>query len=239
MIQVAITNESTKMADADVQKVCAALQRQVSGDFAPLWNVDATVQFFPKGKQPKDWWWLVLLDTSDQAGALGYHDVTNAGLPLGKAFVGSDIQYGYSPSVTVSHELLEMLGDPQINRVFQMGSQQFGAYEACDACEADQYGYTIDGVQVSDFVTPEWFGDFSGKGVTFDFKKHVKKPMALLPGGYIGIWTPGAGWTQKTAEGEAPHVHARARVGSRRERRRVFAEGERHTSTVTLQTQAA
>ena len=29
---------------------------------------------------------MLVLDTSDQAGALGYHDVTPQGLPLGKVF---------------------------------------------------------------------------------------------------------------------------------------------------------
>jgi hypothetical protein len=45
-------------------------QKQVSGDFAPLWNVDAQVAFYPRGKQPHDAWWLVCLDTSDQAGGM-------------------------------------------------------------------------------------------------------------------------------------------------------------------------
>lgn len=230
MIEIAITNESTALPDARVQAIAAALQTQVSRDFAPLWGIDARVAYYPKGAQPASAWWLACFDTSDQAGALGYHDVTPTGLPLGKAFVGSDLQYGYEPSVTVSHELLEMLGDPEIDQCVQVGPATFFAYEVCDACEADQFGYKINGVLVSDFVTPQWFRP-NGRG-KLDFTGHVKRPLQLLRGGYIGLWTPHGGWTQKTAENDPRHVHAIPRLGSRRERRRRFAEGERHASTV-------
>ena len=55
------------------------------------------------------------MDDSDQAGALGYHDLTSAGLPMGKVFARTDLQNNLSWTVTVSHELLEILGDPMIN----------------------------------------------------------------------------------------------------------------------------
>jgi hypothetical protein len=226
MIHVAITNESKAMTDAQIQAIAAALQTQVSRDFAPIWGVDAQVAFYPRGHQPADAWWLAAFDTSDQAGALGYHDVTPTGLPLGKAFVGSDIQAGYSPSVTISHELLEMLGDPQINRTAQFNPTSFYAYEACDAVEAYKLGYKIGDVLVSDFVTLDWFGAFQGPGVTYDFMKHLTKPWQLAKGGYIGVWTPHGGWTQKTAEGHtASHLDI-PRVGSRRERRMRHDRGE-------------
>jgi len=50
----------------------------------------------------------VILDDSDQAGALGYHDLTSDGLPIGKVFAASDLKAGTSWTVTASHELLEM-----------------------------------------------------------------------------------------------------------------------------------
>jgi hypothetical protein len=219
MITVALTNESKSLKDSEVKKIVRALQTQVSKHFYPHWGIDARVVFYPRGQQPADAWWLVCLETSDVASALGYHDTTPAGLPLGKAFVGSDLQYGYAPSVTMSHELLEMLGDPEINRVVQVGDTEFFSYETCDACEADQYAYKVGDVLVSDFVTPSWFcPSFPGP---YDYAGHIAKPLDLLPGGYIGVWSPHGGWTQKIAEG-SPHEHAaRPRVGSRRERRRT------------------
>src|SRR6266581_3514657 len=127
-IKVAIINASTALTDNQVKAVVPALQTQVHRDFA---------------------------------GALGYHDLTKQGLPLGKVFAGSDMKLGYNWTVTASHELLEMLADPDINlTAFVQDSDTSGilyAYETADACEADEYGYKIDGVLVSDFVFPSWF----------------------------------------------------------------------------------
>jgi hypothetical protein len=150
-IQVSVINESTVLADTDVVPVVAALQKQVTNDFLPVWGTDAELKIVPKGAQPPTGsWWLVLLDDSDQANALGYHDLTSDGLPISKAFAASDLKAGTSWTVTASHELLEMLGDPNINlTVFVQNSNAAGilyAYEVCDACEDDSLGYRIDNV---------------------------------------------------------------------------------------------
>jgi hypothetical protein len=226
MIQIAVINQSSAVSDTEVKAAVAALQIQVSRDFAPVWGVDATLTFIDKGKPPPDGsWWLVIFDNSDQAGALGYHDITNQGLPIGKVFAGTDIKYGSKWTVTASHELLEMLGDPDINLTVFIEHGRGGslyAYENCDAVEDDSLGYDINGVTVSDFVFPSWFETFRTSG-PFDFQNKVTSPLQLLPGGYIGIFDirRGSGWTQITADSTASRYEARARVGSRRERRRT------------------
>jgi hypothetical protein len=226
-INIAVIHKSTVVTAQQVQDALPALQTQVSRDFAPVWGIDATLSFVPNGTvPPADSWWLAVLDNSDQAGALGYHDVTTQGLPLGKVFAGSDVQYGYQWTVTFSHELLEMLADPEINlTVFDQPSATSGrlyAYEVCDACEADQYGYDINGTLVSDFVYPSWFQASRTNG-TFDHGGHIKVPFELLPGGYIGIFDVGSGtgWTQLTPPSAQLHYDNRPHVGSRRERRRT------------------
>lgn len=212
MIKIAVLNESTVVKDADAQACVNALQVQVSRDFFPLWGIDAQLNFHPSKIAPADAWQLVILDDSDQADALGYHELTAGGLPLGKAFAASDIQAGTSWTVTCSHELLEMLVDPDINTVAEQdnadGSINFYAKEVCDAVEADSLGYIIaagplpvqTGVMVSDFVLPAWFG--SGAGF-MDFLRHVSAAFQLAPGGYISILKVGAGatagWQQITA----------------------------------------
>jgi hypothetical protein len=228
-IQIAVINASTVLTDAAVQAVVPALQTQVHRDFAPPWGIDADLAFVPKGGTPAPGsWWLAVLDNSDQAGALGYHDVTDDGSPLGKVFAGSDLQYGYKWTVTASHELLEMLADPAINLTAfvqpDATSGKLYAYEVCDACEADQFGYVVDGTTVSDFVLPAWFETFRSAGSTaFDYGHHIKRPLELLTGGYIGVFdvTSGTGWHQITAQGHAQTQDMRPRVGSRRERRRT------------------
>lgn len=228
-IKISIINAGTAVSDDEVKKAIPALQTQIHSHFAPAWGIDADLSFVPRGKKPAaKSWCLVILDNSDQAGALGYHDLTKDGLPLGKVFVKSDIQYGLQWTVTASHELLEMLADPDINlTAFVQKDNSSGrlyAYEVCDACEADALGYKIDGVLVSDFVYPAWFESFRKKGSTqFDHRKLIKEPFQLLKGGYIGIFDVGSGggWTQITAQG-VPHAYAaRPKVGTRRERRRT------------------
>ena len=225
-IKIAVINASTAVTDSkEVKKVVAALQKQVSRDFAPAWGIDAELRLVAKGSKPAAGeWWLAILDDADQAGALGYHDLTSKGLPLGKVFAKTDKNYGEQWSVTASHELLEMLADPNINlTVFDEAANggRLYAYEVCDACEADKFGYTIDGVRVSDFVFPSWFESFRKKGAQFDQMKKIAKPFQLLAGGYIGIYDvrSGGGWTQLTAE--KTNFRSRPPVGSRRERRTI------------------
>jgi hypothetical protein len=227
-IKVALINESTVLQDNAVEAILPALQKQVSRDLAPAWGVDADLIFIPRGQQPPSGtWWLVVLDSPDQAGMMGYHDLSNGGLPLGKVFAKADIERKLKWTVTVSHELLEMLVDPAINlAVFQQPGTTGGklySCEICDPCEADQYGYEIDGVTVADFVYPAWFQPFRPPGSRFDHLNKIQKPFEVLPGGYIGVCELGAGgsWYQVAAEKDPLSYHMRARPGSRRERRRT------------------
>ena len=94
-IPIAIVNASTVVNDAEVQRATKAIQIQLDQHFAPIWGVSA--QLFPVKPGaviPCTPWWLVILDNSDIAGALGYHDLTNAGLPLGKVFAETNEVYG-------------------------------------------------------------------------------------------------------------------------------------------------
>jgi hypothetical protein len=231
-IQISVINESTVLADADVVPVVAALQKQVSNDFGPVYGTAAQLTIVPKGTQPPSGnWWLVLLDDSDQANALGYHDLTTEGLPIGKVFAASDLKAGTSWTVTASHELLEMLGDPNINlTVFVQNGNTAGilyAYEVCDACEDDSVGYQIDNVPLSDFVYPAWFESFRAEGSTqFDRMNKIQNPFQLLVNGYIGIFnvSSGSGWQQKTEEKRPTNALHRGAVGTRRERRDIPQE---------------
>ena len=227
-IQIAVMNQSTVLTDEQVQGAVGPLQTQVHRDFFPIWGIDADLTFVPQNNKPAAGaWWLTVFDDSDQANDLGYHDVTNEGLPIGKVFARSDLNNNSSWTVTASHELLEMLGDPEINMtIFLQSDQTSGtlyAYEVCDACEADNYGYEIDGVLVSDFVFPVWFQPSLTSAPQFDFRTQITAPLQLLPGGYIGVLdvSSGIGWQQKTAQGDKVSWQMRARVGSRRERRRT------------------
>jgi hypothetical protein len=217
---IAVTNASTCLTDAQVEAVLPALQRQVKQDFRAYWDLDCELAFLPKDRPLNSGWWqMVVTDDPDQAGALGYHEMSAQGTPLGKVFAKLDVENGQSWTVTLSHELLEMLADPWINWCAQSPEGKIYALEVCDAVEADELGYEIAGVLVSDFVTPGWFEPTEADRM--DFKKHVSETLQLAPGGYISVLDAAKGWTQITAEGAGGPV---APLGSRRQRREMKKE---------------
>jgi hypothetical protein len=231
-IKIAVINEYQGLTDADVEPVVKALEIQVKRHVAPVWGVDADLTFYKAGTiPPPDAWQLVILDNADQAGVLGYHDLTQTGYPLGEVFAGTDLRYGAAWSATASHELLEMLVDPDIDLCAFVqeadGTSTLYAYEVCDACEADQFGYPIKvgshDILVSDFVYPAWFETFHPTGAQYDYCKFIKKPFELLLNGYISVFDigTGGGWTQKKNEDTRQQFKMRASVGTRRERRRT------------------
>jgi hypothetical protein len=222
---IAIINASTCLSDAQVEAVLPALQKQVSDDFRAYWELDCTLAFLSKD-QPltEGWWQIAVVDNPDQAGALGYHELTDQGTPLGKIFAKLDLDTGSSWTATLSHELLEMLADPWINWCAFGSDSKIYALEVCDAVEADNLGYFIDGVLVSDFVTPAWFEPTCADRL--DFKKHLTKELELARGGYISIFNAANGWTQVTAKGEGG---PRILPGSRRQRRKLIRPSWRNS----------
>jgi hypothetical protein len=220
---IAIVNTpSSGVSDELASEWTNAVAKQVVNHFGPIWHTYADLNYYPStAKVPSGMWVVSLLDTSDQAGALGYHDLTPDGFPLGKIFAGTDRQYNQSTSVTLSHEVLEMLGDPYIDSAAQASDGKFYALEVGDAVEGDQYGYLIDGILVSDFVTPFWFGGSRGPSDKFDFMGHTTSPLQLISDGYISVFDPASsqGWTQITAQNFPIQPHQVPKVGSRRERR--------------------
>lgn len=224
MTSVAIVNRSTVVSDELVRAATAALQKQVLRDFAAAGWPMAEVAFH-SGRDmiglriPPDNYQLIILDDTDQAGALGYHDLpqTPDGQPIGYVFAKTDLQYGLSWSVTASHELLELLADPWICNVAMKQSgvnATLFAWEVCDACEDDSLGYDIDGVRVSDFVFPAWFEDWRApRSTRFDQREAIRAPLTLAPGGYISTFQPGQGWQQVNAR-SAERMAARIARGS-------------------------
>lgn len=188
--QIVVVNESTVLTDKEVQQAAEALQIQLSRDFCPIWGGSYTVVFQAKtAPVPPSSWLIGVFDTSDQAGALGYHDLTAAGRPLSKVFAKDCMDDGVSWTVDFTHEGLEMPGDPYINECVQNGNRIF-AKEVCDGPEDDSFGYKIalpDGTEilVTDFVTPQWFVE--GEPGPYDFKGHMTAPLQILMNGYIGV----------------------------------------------------
>ena len=233
MIKIAVINEFDGLTDSDIRPVVKALNFQVKKHFAPVWGVEAELYMPKPGIAPQpEHWQLVILDNAHQAGIYGYHELTSHGQPLGKVFAGTDLRDGSSWTVTASHEVLEMLIDPSINlSAFvpqKKGPGVLYGYEVCDACQADEFGYTIrvgkQDVLVSDFVYPGWFEDFHRRGTQYDYQKKVTQPFQLLKGGYISVYDIGKHhhrWTIKAAKLKGKNFRVREDPGTRRAQRRL------------------
>ena len=163
-----------------------ALQNQVDNHLAPAWNVRADISVLdagaviPQGTLP-------LNIVNALAGQAGVH-ANDQGQP--SAEVVNDDQL----SITLSHELLEMLVDPSGTRVteapdldpYSAGQQVNYLVEVCDPCAV--YSYDIDGVPVSDFVLPSFYDpNATGK---VDFAGFLGRPLTVPLGCYISWLDP-------------------------------------------------
>jgi len=221
MLQIAVINESTAINDDNVQAMLSAFDTQWNQDLNAVWGVgSAQFTFTPNTTAPAAGaWWVVFLDNSDQANALAYHDLTNEGLPISKVFVKTIQADNASVSVGATHEICEMAVDPWLNGAYQDAQGTFWAGEVCDPVEDQQYGYEINGVLVTDFVTPNWFGHEFAQG-DIDFKQHATSAFQVLTGGYAQKFDPNQGWIQVTGAKAMQTTRGKIAVrGSRRERR--------------------
>ena len=230
MIQIDVINSSTVLTDDQIKPMIAAVQKATRNEFAEFGAGGRPAQLNQifKGQTPNPrHWWCAFCDDSDTAGALGYHDLTPEGGPLNKVFAKTDLTYGYEISVTFSHEVFEQIGDPLINLVALTADGRYEfAWENCDGTEADEDAYVIDGVKISNFVTPRYFEDPSPSfSQRYDYRKLVTKPFEIRPGGYLSyrdLMNPSIGWQEKRSA-EKP-LAGRKPVGSRTDRRRVLSK---------------
>ncbi len=222
MRKITIVNQSTVLKPADLPPVMSALQLHVDRDFTPRWGAHALLGVAPVGTDPKGVEKIYLLDNTDQANALGYHDF-QAAEPVGFVFVKTTIDAGLQWSGTLCHELDEQLVDPFICFTTIAGSRAY-ALETDDAVESDSY--QIKGVEMSNFVLPSWFAP--GSHGPYDFLGLVKQPLQLRPGGYIGYTDDLKTWQQLTAA--KVRVHKLEMHPWSRRVRRHSALGIRHSS---------
>lgn len=180
------------------------------------------IELVGKDQQPSpDAWWLVVLDDPDVADALGYHDVTSEGRPLGKAFVTPTVDAGQQISGVISHEVCEMLVDPRINDWCWDDRGSFWAEEVSDAVQG--HDYTIDGTLVADFVLPSFFHR-ADRTPPYDHLGIVERPFQTMPQGYQLRYTRGRGMHQVFGQPRWALLPSsvgqpKPRAGSRRERR--------------------
>lgn len=194
--QVALVSDTPSVNFSDISAVAAALQKQATRDFGPLWQINATVSAFDKLESvPVDYWPVVIKDDIREPGAAGYH-TDDSGQPF--ALVQADDTW----QLTASHETLEMLADPFGSRTIAgspppqaqapVSSFRRVVYlvEVCDPCEGQQFGYGVNGQTLSDFITPHYYDPNGSTGMQYSFQGNVESPHTVLEGGYVSFGNP-------------------------------------------------
>ena len=196
IIQVGLVDMTGAIDTELMQAAAAALNLQVTRDLPQFWNVQASVRYLPHSSKIPTGVWPVQLVKSLPPGEGGFHlDKHNQPFSKVIAAPGDD-----SWTIDASHETIEMLVDPAGNRMqssiaieivkgkIKDGTGQFNyLVEACDPCEANNFGYAIQGVVVSDFITPHFYDPMVTPGTRYSFTGALTRPREVLKGGYISF----------------------------------------------------
>jgi hypothetical protein len=153
-----------------LERIAHILERQLYRDYASLWQSSGVpvrlfdhVSDIPKDEEASP---LIVFDDPDQAGVLGWHTVSPDGRPYGRAFwkvieanYGTIIEGALSLSVTLSHEALEMVGDPYVN--WWADTETEGEEECLELCLAPETKVSLaSGDEVSIEILSERGGFF-------------------------------------------------------------------------------
>src|SRR5437588_7057182 len=99
--QVALVAETSNIEFKDLTAGAAAIQKQVSRDVSPLWNIDASVDAFAALDDVPLGYWQVLIEDTIPFDAEGIHLNRDNGQPYAL------ITYSDDWSLTTSHEVIE------------------------------------------------------------------------------------------------------------------------------------
>lgn len=203
---VVIIDQTHEIDPTSLQNAAVSLNAQVTQDLPKYWSgISANVSSAPSiGALPANSW-PVFLVKSLPPGEGGFH-LDKHNQPYAKVIATpSDPTW----TIDASHEIIEMLVDPNGNRM--QTSQAItidgdnvvdadGTFdylvEACDPCEANNFAYEIGGVAVSDFITPDFYDPTVRPGVQYSFMGNVTRPRQLLEGGYISYVGSDGQWGQ-------------------------------------------
>jgi|SRR5215469_2009465 len=200
MLTIYAVNEVQSLSEKDVFNICWAVNHQLVYHYGPFWRSDVRCVYVPKAigapdpPMLKGKCVLHFLETSDQQGALGYHDEDGNEVPNAKVFVQDAINGGDKPSEVASHEALELATDPHINLSALTGDgSRLYALEVGDPVQGT--GYDIgNGITVANFALPAYFDPntpvghpmaFPGAVGNVDFKAALNAPFTLAPQGYM------------------------------------------------------
>jgi len=199
-MNVIVVNRSS-IKTVEIRFAVRAIASQVRTDLAPLWGLaeprivlaesfpdDPRGAVAPQGIGGRHADPVVFVVDSDESVDLGAHRATSRGTPWGIVDIGESRLDSFDTdwTVTLSHEILEIIVNPYMNR-FSVGpaneDDPFPLYPV-EVCDPGDGFYSGDGVEVSNFVTPAWFGGIGEGAFPVDFTGQCKGPWDITHNGF-------------------------------------------------------
>lgn len=196
---IAVVNKSTIVTDTQGIQMVAALN-QLLPKFCNDWKITRFVlTYVARGSKviPANSYLVYLLDTSDVAGAMAYHDITSA-VPYGKVFAKTVLQNGgvmlYEPTLkkstvaqALAHEVFELIIDPRCNLWWMnYNTGTLFAGEVSDPVQSNVVVVNLSAtvkVGLSDWVLPAW-QDVQNTTGPFNHLNTLKAPLTIDKYGY-------------------------------------------------------
>jgi hypothetical protein len=195
-VEIGLVDTTERVHRHTMSAAVAAFNIQVSQHLRRYWGFapEVIVRLLANSKPiPRGVWPIKLVDKL-KFNEGGFHATTSA-RPFAKVVVtpGSN-----DWTIDASHEMLEMLVDPGGNRLWPARAIRLAGtsivdaegdvdylVEISDPCEGPRYTYEIDGIEVSDFITPDFYAHHTVPGMQYSFTGAIKAPRQVLHGGYI------------------------------------------------------
>lgn len=200
---MAVINRAGRPYD-EVRAFVTAVEHQLMVDLRP-WNLDAVVYLAGSDPPPTTRRLYLWNDaTSPQVtSGLGVHDDRGDG----HVFVDNARRRGRPWTVLGSHELIEMLVNPDLNAYrLRASADEFWAVEPCDPVEGQTYD--VLGVSVANFVYPAYY-DEDAPG-PYDHLRKITTPYQLATMGYADVVRAVGG--RRTLYGVKPETAPVARL---------------------------
>jgi len=205
---------NSKIPVDHLRQVAAALQTQVVRDLGPVWGVAGTVSAFAQMEDlPPGYVPLAITEAGLPLHRRGFHFMMG-GLPFG--VVHHDDSWTAAASHELLEMLCDPFAQRSVlapsladakddaisatsvtGKTSVIDGEEAGSYvrqglvnylvEVCDPCEDSTY--EINGVTVSDFVTPGYYDTRGTSPAPYSFLGRVQSPLGVLEGGSIA-WRP-------------------------------------------------
>ena len=181
---IALVPEAGGVNASELARVCAALQKQLTRDLAPLWSINATINAFPHLEDVPLGYWPIIITFCELGDQAGVHIDKN-----GQPYAQVEMAPGWS--LHASQACLDMLINPFGRRLVSgpsprpdQGPVEF-LVEIGAPCNDPDSAYVIDEVLVSDFCTPAFWGASSAAQHSFSFTGAIQAAHQVLPGGHL------------------------------------------------------